>query len=202
MRAIAGVCIALGLVVSAIDGQPRCRKGIPCGNSCISASKTCRIDGSTSTPSRPPSVQSLLDPTSGARAPDSSQYVVGSKRTRLFVPWGCAFGARIPPDERIVLASAAVAKAVNYLPAPDSVCRQQGAVPEVATLRREVDSLRRALEASGASDKKAWAAHPEGFYYYRSTCRAAQELPGRIYFATEQEARASGRTPSQVPGCS
>lgn len=48
--------LAIIVAISALSVYPvearNCRKGIPCGNSCISANKTCRI-GSSSAPSTP-----------------------------------------------------------------------------------------------------------------------------------------------------
>ena len=41
------------LVVSNAEGQKHCRKGIPCGNTCIAANKVCRI-GTPSTPATTP----------------------------------------------------------------------------------------------------------------------------------------------------
>jgi|SRR5688500_10446608 len=44
------VACALATIGSSLDAQPNCKKGIPCGNSCIAANKVCRI-GTQSTPS-------------------------------------------------------------------------------------------------------------------------------------------------------
>lgn len=100
---------------SITEAQKNCTKGIPCGNSCISASKVCRINSSS---------RSSLD-TEGARDPF----------------------------------------------------------------------------ADTAAARGRYAALPNGKVYYFTTCQAARELPERIYFKTEQEARDSGRMPSRVPGC-
>jgi hypothetical protein len=50
------------------DAQKRCTKGIPCGNTCISASKTCRIGTGTATREPPytpppPAVTARPEPT-------------------------------------------------------------------------------------------------------------------------------------------
>jgi hypothetical protein len=66
-------------------------------------------------------------------------------------------------------------------------------------MRREIDSLKQALLNARAT--KEWVAHPSGTFYYRATCRAAQELPDRVFFATEAEARTTGRRASEVLGC-
>ncbi len=45
MRAPALAMLSLALILSFGAEARNCKKGIPCGNSCISASKTCRIGG-------------------------------------------------------------------------------------------------------------------------------------------------------------
>ncbi|HWL41011.1 MAG TPA: hypothetical protein VNO75_12320 [Gemmatimonadaceae bacterium] len=69
--------LALGVVIfcaaaSTAEAQRRCTKGIPCGNSCISATKTCRIGTAAE---RPPAETPATDPYRPARAkqPDSAQ---------------------------------------------------------------------------------------------------------------------------------
>lgn len=53
LRALAALT-ALAILPALAEAQRRCSKGIPCGNSCISATKTCRIGGSEPTaPPRP-----------------------------------------------------------------------------------------------------------------------------------------------------
>jgi len=46
---VVAVALVLAWAASAIAG-PTCHKGCPCGNACISCSKTCHIDGGTSHP--------------------------------------------------------------------------------------------------------------------------------------------------------
>lgn len=47
-----------------------------------------------------------------------------------------------------------------------------------------------------------WAAVPGGRFYFRSGCSLALRAPDLVYFRSEEEARATGRSPSPVPGCS
>lgn len=71
---------ALALLVicgSAADAQKRCTKGIPCGNTCISATKTCRIGSSAPTP--PPKT-----PATSARTPARDTTVASRDST---LPW-------------------------------------------------------------------------------------------------------------------
>jgi eukaryotic-like serine/threonine-protein kinase len=46
-----------------------------------------------------------------------------------------------------------------------------------------------------------WAAHPNGKAYFPSSCPLALASTELIYFRTEREARAAGRSRSTVPGC-
>jgi eukaryotic-like serine/threonine-protein kinase len=47
-----------------------------------------------------------------------------------------------------------------------------------------------------------WAADPKGRVYFRSSCPRALRASDLLYFRTEAEARATGRTPSPDPRCS
>lgn len=47
-----------------------------------------------------------------------------------------------------------------------------------------------------------WAAHPEGRFYFSSSCPLALRSPDLLYFRTEEEAGATGRSKSSEPGCS
>jgi hypothetical protein len=62
---IALAILFLAAPLASADAQKRCVKGIPCGNTCISASKTCRI-GSPSTPARTTTSSTQPQPLFGA----------------------------------------------------------------------------------------------------------------------------------------
>ena len=47
-----------------------------------------------------------------------------------------------------------------------------------------------------------WAAPPDGGFYFPSSCPLALGSPDLVYFRTEAEARATGRSRSSEPGCS
>lgn len=98
--------------VSRIDAQPRCKKGCPCGNSCISCSKTCRISSSpppatptakapvpappATLPTTTPSARRLLGDTAAA---DLSW--VGSSTNRLFFLSTCPLVPHLPSADRV-----------------------------------------------------------------------------------------------------
>ena len=47
-----------------------------------------------------------------------------------------------------------------------------------------------------------WAAHPKGRFYFPSSCPLALRSRELVYFASETEAQATGRSRSTEPGCS
>jgi hypothetical protein len=47
-----------------------------------------------------------------------------------------------------------------------------------------------------------WAAHPQGRFYFPSSCWLALRSSELLYFTSEAEARATGRYRSTEPGCS
>lgn len=47
-RFLASIIFAFLFLPTSAEAQKNCKKGIPCGNSCISAKKVCRIGSSTS----------------------------------------------------------------------------------------------------------------------------------------------------------
>ena len=70
--------VALALAMPHALAAQHCRKGIPCGNSCISASRTCRVGQGSATGDRTPTVKpSGLSPTAdryvSGEAPASGQ---------------------------------------------------------------------------------------------------------------------------------
>lgn len=69
---------------------------------------------------------------------------------------------------------------------PSSERRDSGAGPFISPFRRA----------------HPWAAHPNGRSYFPSSCPLALASSELVYFTTEQEARATGRSRSKAPGCS
>ncbi len=104
------VAVPLALFVSVLEAQPHCRKGIPCGNSCISASKTCRIGSPSQRPPSPPapSVPERAAPAALLERPSGSTTIVDT-----LLPWvvsvtgatyfasACSGAAGIPANSRM-----------------------------------------------------------------------------------------------------
>ena len=57
------------------------------------------------------------------------------------------------------------------------------------------------LKISPFGRSHPWVAITGERYYYRSSCPVVLQARDLIYFRTEEEARASGFVPNQVPGC-
>ncbi|MGQ0641211.1 MAG: hypothetical protein ACT4P6_10650 [Gemmatimonadaceae bacterium] len=112
----------------------------------------------------------------------------------------CRGALLIPVDQRVGLESDAEARIYGYQLAADSVCAAASTVDQAALLR-QLDSARAEADSIRREIRGPWAALPNGRYYYRSDCIAALELPGKVYFATEETAKSSGRRRSSVPGC-
>lgn len=83
-----------------------------------------------------------------------------------------------------------------------------GTTPAAAPV--ETDSTPSSKAAAAASKaalspfrrSHPWAAHPDGRFYFPSSCPLALESPDLLYFTSESEARATGRSRSTEPGCS
>ena len=82
MRCVLVVCLGLTpLVVDRAAGQKQCRKGVPCGNACIAATKICHIGA----PTVPPT----------AVAPTSGMAWVASSRGHTYYRRGCSTAKRL-----------------------------------------------------------------------------------------------------------
>ena len=90
------------------NAQPNCKKGIPCGNSCIAANKTCRI-GSPS----PRIEQATVGKADSTKAPDSGDWV-GSSRGTAYYKAGCSGARRLAPANLIYFKSEDDAKKAGY----------------------------------------------------------------------------------------
>jgi hypothetical protein len=103
---LAFLSLSLLAVVNA-EGQKNCRKGIPCGNTCIPANKVCRIG----TPSTPPTT-SRSDST--AAAPANSTAWVASSRGHTYYRRGCKTANRLSPANFIYFRTEEEAQRAGY----------------------------------------------------------------------------------------
>ena len=81
--------------------QRNCKKGIPCGNSCISADKVCRIGQAPAPkPSAEPTAQTLTSRASSISAPTNGPWVASVDGT-VYYRSECATAMKLSEDERI-----------------------------------------------------------------------------------------------------
>lgn len=99
---------ALLLLLGAADvaGQKNCRKGIPCGNTCIAADKVCRIGGGAS------SAAPLVEP-QAVTVPEGAQYVASSAG-RVYYWSGCGAWKRLSRANLRFFATPEEARAAGY----------------------------------------------------------------------------------------
>ena len=99
------------LAVSNAEGQKNCRKGIPCGNTCIAANKVCRVGSPSARPTTPPS-PTVSDST--AVAPANNMAWVGSSRGHTYYRRGCGAANRLSPANLIYFRTEEEAERAGY----------------------------------------------------------------------------------------
>lgn len=116
------VTLLLALLIPAgLTAQRNCKKGIPCGGTCISATKTCHVGTTQPSPqpdtglhrvSRPDeSQETLVDRLVGSPA----QYFVGSVDGVVYYLASCTTAIqKLSDDEKIYFVSEAEAKSKGY----------------------------------------------------------------------------------------
>ena len=99
------------LAVSSAEGQKNCRKGIPCGNTCIAVNKVCRIGSFSARPTAPPS-PTVSDST--AVAPTNNMAWVASSRGHTYYRRGCSTANRLSPANLIYFRTEEEAQRAGY----------------------------------------------------------------------------------------
>jgi serine/threonine protein kinase len=97
--------------------------------------------------------------------------------------------SRTSRPEPVETGTVAKSKAADSAPnrsSRSSERRDSGAGPFISPVRRA----------------HPWAAHPDGRSYFPSSCPLALASSELVYFTSEREARATGRSRSNAPGCS
>ncbi len=116
LRVFATAVLAVAVLTSSASAQKHCRKGIPCGNTCIAATKTCHVQtvsppASNDAPlSRDTAKSAARSTTEGAVNPPW----VASSRGRTYYRTGCSAANKLAPDNRIYFKSEEDAKAAGY----------------------------------------------------------------------------------------
>lgn len=97
MMKFAVVVLLSVLLPATVTAQRQCKKGIPCGNSCIAATKVCRIGTEPARDSSAPAVQSLFG--QAVQQDETWPWVAGVDGL-VFYRSACAVAQRLHPDER------------------------------------------------------------------------------------------------------
>jgi len=108
MRRTLFTFLALSLLVeSNVEGQKNCRKGIPCGNTCIAANKVCHIGSPSTAPTT-----SRSDSTAVAQR-DSMAWVASS-RGHTYYRRGCSTANRLSTANLIYFRTEQEAQRAGY----------------------------------------------------------------------------------------
>jgi serine/threonine protein kinase len=92
--------------------------------------------------------------------------------------------------------------AVSRSKVADTASTPADSAPEVSSGTSERGDTIRGPYISPFRRSHPWAAHPNGRSYFPSSCPMALASSELIYFRSEEEARATGRSRSTAPGCS
>ena len=109
---VLGAVAALLLAPGPGSAQPNCKKGIPCGNSCISASKVCRIGQAPAPDTAKPAPRSPAPTAAAAVSTDSSW--VASFADGVFFKAECPAALDLAPANRRYFRSEQLAAAAGY----------------------------------------------------------------------------------------
>lgn len=109
-RALLLAALALLLGAGSAAAQKNCRKGIPCGNTCISATKTCR----TVTPASAPATAATAAVADTLTSEVEEAPWVASSRGTTYYRNGCSTARRLSPANRIYFQSEEEAERAGY----------------------------------------------------------------------------------------
>lgn len=103
-RWLALALFGVGLFTGRAQAQKTCKKGIPCGNSCIAANKTCRIQ----------SVPTANSTSDAAATASRDGAWVGSTIGHTYYRAGCSGARKLKPSNLRTFASEAEAQKAGY----------------------------------------------------------------------------------------
>ena len=110
MRSALAALLGLTVLVAiSAEGQKNCRKGIPCGNTCIAADKVCHIG----TPSAPSAAQAPTRTDSTAASSNEMAWVASS-RGHTYYKRGCGTAKRLSPANLIYFRTEQEAQRAGY----------------------------------------------------------------------------------------
>lgn len=199
---LASLC---AIPLSLAGAQRNCRTGIPCGNTCISANRTCRVGTIPSAPTGAPTTQPVPGappPVPAAGLPQGAPESPTSAPTSaaLIVP-GVPGYVALDSTELIEVQAARLRALERRFGGDSRQSRGDANTPRPDSTGR--DGSPRANAADQRDTSLPWVGSNRGKVYYRNGCRAGSELSpaNRIYFASEEAAQAAGYRRSTSSGC-
>lgn len=101
-----------------LDAQPRCKKGCPCGNACISCSKTCHKSAAPPPAERPATARPLVSPSSTVETRTLAGVYTGqwfgSSANRFYFTAQCPIVKLLAVGDQVVLPDSASAERVGF----------------------------------------------------------------------------------------
>ncbi len=108
MRHVIGLLLAAAVLAAApAQAQKKCVKGIPCGNTCIAANKTCRVGTPAASPTREPVS------TAAPAVPADARWVASS-RGQVYYRIGCSGARNLSPANLIYFKTEEEAQKAGY----------------------------------------------------------------------------------------
>lgn len=107
----------LAVEVQDAEAQRNCKKGIPCGNTCISATKTCRIGSQPAQPTKAEesaAVARLFGTPEPPPIPPTFGPYVGSIDGNIYYSINCRTAWKLSEDERVYFPSEENAQIRGY----------------------------------------------------------------------------------------
>ncbi len=112
MRRLLGTLVSFLILLSAPAlAQKKCVKGIPCGNTCIAANKTCRVGTPSSTPTTTQTQQQR--PSTSVPSVEEAPWVASS-RGQVYYRRGCSGGNKLSPANLIYFKTEEQAQKAGY----------------------------------------------------------------------------------------
>lgn len=119
MRISRTIALVAGAMAPTAQGQRQCKKGIPCGGTCISATKTCHVgqqparDTTTRRDSLPPRAARVLTPLLTVSSSADSLWM-GSVDGTIYYWAACATAQKLTADERVYFRTPEEAESQRY----------------------------------------------------------------------------------------
>jgi hypothetical protein len=110
-RIVAALCV---LLPASLAAQRQCKKGIPCGGTCIAANKTCHVGTKSSGAARTPDPGPALSTATSADPPSAASDWVASSVGHTYYKSGCSSAKRLAAKNRMYFKSEGDAKKAGY----------------------------------------------------------------------------------------